>query len=108
MEATGFRDELAAFGRLGVQIIGASADSAPANTRFRRKHDLPFKLLCDNEAKDLGTAFGVWQAKKMAGRSYMGIVRSSFLIDADGVVELVFPKVKTGTHARDVLDALDK
>jgi thioredoxin-dependent peroxiredoxin len=107
VEAIGFRDELETFEERGIQIVGASADSEKANGRFKVKHDLPFLLFCDNEARDLCTAFGVWQEKKMAGRKYMGIVRSSFLIDGTGSVEIAFPKVNTKTHAQDVLAALD-
>jgi thioredoxin-dependent peroxiredoxin len=107
VEAIGFRDEFETFRERSIQIVGASADSEKANGRFKEKRNLPFRLLCDNEARDLCTAFGVWQEKKMAGRKYMGVVRSSFLIDSAGSVEIAFPEVKTKSHAQDVLAAVD-
>ncbi len=106
MEAQGFRDELKRFTQAGVAVVGASADSPAANEKFRTKHNLPYPLLCDDESKSLCHAFGVWQQKKMAGRTYMGIVRASFLVDGDGVVIRTYAKVKTAVHAEEVLSDL--
>lgn len=87
--------------------MGASGDSEAANERFRIKHNLPYSLLCDDDDRLLCKVFGAWQKKKMAGREYMGIVRSSFLVGADGTVEKVFPKVRAAVHPQQVLDFLE-
>ncbi len=91
------------FEKLGVQVIGASADGIKANDKFRRKHALQFPVLCDNANKDLCRGFGVWQPKKLAGVKFEGVVRATFVIAADGTVEKVYAKVSPLGHASDVL-----
>lgn len=86
-------------------IIGISPDSTKSHSRFIEKHDLKIKLLSDPEHATL-EAYGTWQLKKMAGREYMGVVRSTLLIDPDGVVRHTWPKVKVKGHADQVLDTL--
>ena len=100
-EACGFRDALPAFERLGVRVLGVSPDSSASHERFRSKYSLPFTLLSDDE-KELATAYGVWALKKNYGREYMGVVRSTFLVDAGGVVRKVWRNVKVNGHVEQV------
>lgn len=88
-------------------MLGVSADSVKSHLNFTAKQSLPFALLSDPEHVLL-EALGVWQKKKMAGREYMGIVRSTFLVDARGVIRAVWPKAKTDGHAEEVLVELRK
>lgn len=104
-EAQQFRDELAGFAAAGAEILGVSKDSVASHQKFRAKHDLPFPLASDADGA-LCEAFGVWKEKSMYGKKYMGIERSTFLIDADGVVRKEWRKVKVTGHAKDVLSAL--
>lgn len=100
-EAKSFSALLPMFEKKNAAIIGISADSEASHTRFATKHDLTVTLLSDPEHKAL-EAYGVWQKKKMAGREYMGIVRTTFLIDPKGIVREVWNKVKVKTHAETV------
>ncbi len=100
-EARDFSALLPAFKKKNAAIIGISADSEASHTRFAAKHDLTVTLLSDPEHKAL-EAYGVWQKKKMAGREYMGIVRTTYLIDPEGIVREVWNKVKVKAHAETV------
>lgn len=103
-EAKDFRDEIDAFRKLGVEVVGVSKDSARVHTNFITKHELPFTLLADNDPEaELCEAFGVWQEKKNYGKVYMGIVRTTFIIDAKGKVLKVYPKVRVKEHVETVL-----
>lgn len=103
-EAKDFRDEIAAFRKLGVEVVGVSKDSAKVHTNFINKHELSFTLLADNDPEaELCEAFGVWQEKKNYGKVYMGIVRTTFIIDANGKVVKVYPKVRVKEHVESVL-----
>ncbi len=93
------------FAACGAAVVGISADSVTSHEKFAAKHCLPFTLLSD-EAHVLLEACGVWQKKKMAGREYMGIVRSTALLDPQGVVRAFWPKVKVPGHADEVLATL--
>lgn len=104
-EAEGFRDLKGQFTRNGAVILGVSTDDLASHRKFVEKHKLSFPLLSDVDNK-VAEKYGVWQEKKMAGKTYMGIVRSTFLIDADGKVAKVWPKVKPEGHAREVLEAI--
>ncbi|MBL8617272.1 MAG: peroxiredoxin [Deltaproteobacteria bacterium] len=104
VEAHDFRDASAQFAVVGVRIIGVSRDSARSHARFCEKEGLTFPLIAD-ESGVLCAAFGVWQEKKQYGRSYMGIVRSTFLIGADGRVAAVWSPVKVKGHVEAVLAA---
>jgi peroxiredoxin Q/BCP len=86
-------------------IIGVSADSLKSHKRFREKHNLSITLLSDIDKEAL-QAYGAWQLKKMYGREYMGIVRSTFLIDPDGKIAYIWPKVRVANHVDDVLEKL--
>jgi Peroxiredoxin len=103
-EAQAFRDDAEAYAAAGVRVVGVSPDSIASHDKFKGKHALPFDLVSDAE-KTLAQAMGVWVEKSMYGRKYMGIERSTFLIDADGVVRKVWRKVKVAGHAADVLTA---
>ncbi len=99
-EACGFRDALPRFE--GVKVIGVSPDDAGSHKRFAEKHALTFPLLADVE-KTLCQAVGVWVEKSMYGRRYMGVERTTFMLDAEGVVVKVWRKVKPSGHAAEVL-----
>lgn len=105
-QACDLRDDLPAFASLGVDVVGISPDSVESHVKFRDKYDLNFPLLAD-EDHAVAEAFGVWQEKSMYGRRFMGIVRSSFLIDGEGRLEQVWPKVKAGKHAAMVREYLE-
>ncbi len=94
------------YGRLqaaGFALLGVSKDSAASHTRFAEKYSLPFPLIADVDSS-LNKAFGVWREKKMAGRVYMGTVRTTFIIDEQGVVTHIIEKVNTKDSARQILD----
>jgi len=96
-----------AFEKEGAVIVGVSPDSIKSHARFIDKHDLDILLLSDPEHTML-EAYGAWQLKKMAGREYMGVVRSTLLIDPQGVVQHVWPNVKVKGHAEAVLAKLQE
>jgi thioredoxin-dependent peroxiredoxin len=100
-EACGFRDNLPAFNSSNVKVFGVSADSQTAHEKFVRKYGLNFPLLADTEHK-LIKAYGVWVEKSMYGKKYMGIARSTFVINSDGVIEQVWEKVSPEQHAQEV------
>ena len=104
-ESCNFRDEFPAFGKLNAEIIGMSADSVESHKKFAEKYNLPFNLL-SNEDKDVLVKYGVWQQKSMYGRKYMGIVRTTFIIDSSGKIRKIFEKVKVDDHNREVMEAL--
>ena len=105
-QACAFAAEYAAFRKLGVAVIGISRDSSDSHKRFAEKHSLPFILLSDPERK-VTEAYGVWQEKKLYGKVSMGVVRTSFIIDGNGIIEKVMPKVKPDTNAKEILDYLN-
>ncbi|AWM14773.1 thioredoxin-dependent thiol peroxidase [Flavobacterium sediminis] len=101
-EACDLRDNYERFKAQNYELLGVSADSAKAQTKFIEKNDLPFPLLADEEKKVIN-AFGVWGPKKFMGREYDGIHRTTFVIDENGVIEEVIEKVKTKEHAAQIL-----
>lgn len=101
-QACDFRDRYADLLAQGVVLLGVSPDSVKSHVRFAQKHDLPFPLLAD-EDQAVATAYGVWQEKSMYGRSFMGIVRTTFLIDEEGTITRIWPKVKVAGHGDEVL-----
>lgn len=102
-EACDFRDQSKKF--KNTEIIGVSIDSPERHQKFIEKYDLPFTLISDVDQKVVNK-FGVWQEKKLYGRKFMGIVRSTFIIDKSGVVRKIFPKVKVKGHVDEVREAL--
>ena len=103
-EAQGFRDAVNDFAKLGVEIVGVSKDSVKRHDKFKSKYDLPFKLISDEDGK-ICEAYGVWQEKKNYGKIYMGIVRSTFLIDEKGRVAEVWRNLRVKGHVDRVLEA---
>ncbi len=104
-EACAFRDDFAAFRRKGAVVVGVSADSEASHKRFAEKYHLPFTLASDVD-KDVLKRYGVWKKKNMYGREYYGIERTTFVIDEEGTITKIFPKVKVDGHAEEVLSAL--
>ena len=90
------------FKAIGAEVIGISKDSAASHAKFAEKHSLPFVLLADPERQAI-EAYGVWQEKKLYGKVSMGVVRTTFIIDENGVILKIMPKVKPDTNAADVL-----
>ena len=101
-EACSLRDGMSELSAAGYAVVGVSADTAASHQRFKSKQMLNFPLIADTERK-LIEQFGVWGQKKMAGREYMGIIRTTFLISEDGVIERVITKVDTKNAARQIL-----
>ncbi len=106
-EACDFRDNLARLNAAGVTVYGASKDSLARHEKFIAKHDLTFPLLSDEDGS-LCDAWGVWQEKKNYGRTYMGIVRSTFLVDASGTVRGAWSPVRVKGHVDKVIAALEE
>ena len=104
-EACTLRDNLPKFGKMKAQVLGVSADSVASHGKFAQKFKLTFPLLAD-EQKEVVQAYGVWGKKQFMGREYMGINRSSFLIDPKGKIAKVYEKVKPDVHAEAVLSDL--
>ncbi len=103
-EAIAFSQLKPEFDKIGVRVIGLSPDSATKHAQFRSKHDLTVDLVADEEHVALAT-YGVWVEKSMYGRKYMGVERTTFLIDADGRIAQIWNKVKVNGHAEAVLEA---
>ena len=103
-EACSFRDGFAKFKKRGITVLGISPDNQAAHKKFETKYKLPFTLLTDTD-HSIAEAYGVWGEKKFMGRTYMGILRTTFLIDEKGKIKKVFEKVKPEDHASEVLDA---
>lgn len=100
-EACGFRDAIGDFESAGVRVLGVSPDSVASHQKFVGKYGLPFTLLSDPE-RTLATAYGVWALKKLYGRESMGIVRSTFLVDGEGVIRKVWRGVRVNGHIAEV------
>jgi peroxiredoxin Q/BCP len=101
-EACDFRDYHPEFAQLNSVVLGISPDDVKSHDKFTAKHGLPFPLLADTDHK-VAEAYGVWVPKKMYGREYMGIERSTFVIDPQGKIAKVWPKVKVAGHVQEVL-----
>ena len=104
-QACAFAAAYDGFREKNVAVIGISKDSVKSHENFARKYDLPFVLLSDPELTAI-QAYGVWQEKKLYGKVSMGVVRSTFLIDEQGMIEKVMPKVKPDTNAEEILQYL--
>ena len=105
-EACGFRDNFAAITAKGAVVIGISADSVKSHSNFAQKYELPFYLLSDPDKQAINL-FGAWGEKKLYGKAYDGIIRSTFILDEDGVVLKAFPKVTVKGHVEEVMSFLD-
>ncbi len=104
-EACSFQENLAAIKRKGAVVIGVSPDAPASHSKFAAKYDLSFPLLSD-ESKEMLTKYGVWQEKSMYGRKYMGVVRTTVIINGQVKITHLFPKVKVDGHTEEVLAAL--
>jgi peroxiredoxin Q/BCP len=104
-EACAFRDGISEIRKRGAVVLGVSADSVESHQKFKKKYDLNFPLLADPD-KEIVKAYGTWKEKSMYGRKYMGIERTTFIIDEQGKITHIFPKVKVPVHYDEVLDAL--
>jgi peroxiredoxin Q/BCP len=104
-EACSFRDLRSVFNQAGAEILGVSADTVKSHKKFREKFHLTFPLLADVDHA-VAERYGVWQARKFMGRQFMGIARTTFVVDKNGTIKAVFPNVKVEGHADKVLDAL--
>ena len=102
-EACNLRDHYSALKQAGYEVIGVSKDGAASHRKFIEKQSLPFSLIADTETT-LNQESGVWAEKKLYGRSYMGTLRTTFLIDENGIIERVIDKVDTKNHASQILD----
>ncbi len=101
-ESCAFRDNLPAFEKIGLRVIGISKDSPAKHDKFKAKYDLPFTLISDEDGS-ICEAYGTWVEKSMYGRKYMGIDRATFLIDAEGKIRKIWRKVKVKGHVEEVL-----
>lgn len=106
-EACGFRDAHPDFSKINAEIIGVSKDSVKRHDKFKEKYDLPFTLAADEDGK-MCEAYGVWQEKKNYGKTYMGIVRSTFLIDEKGKIAAVWRNLRVKGHVENVLEEAQK
>ena len=106
-QACAFAASYEAFKAQDVVVIGVSKDSVASHVKFARKYELPFILLSDPELQAI-EPYGVWQERKMCGKTCMGVVRTTFIIDEQGMIQHVMPKVKPDTNAADVLALLGK
>lgn len=104
-EACSFRDGYGEYARAGVVILGVSPDTSKSHARFKEKYNLPFTLLADVDHQ-VCQSYGAWGRKKYMGREYDGVLRTTFLIGADGMILRVFPNVKPDGHSQEVLAAL--
>ncbi len=103
-EACSFRDAFAKFKKQGINVLGVSPDNEASHKKFVTKYKLPFTLLADTD-RSIAEAYGVWGEKKFMGRKYMGVHRTTFLIDEKGKIKKIFEKVKPEDHASEVLEA---
>lgn len=104
LEAKSLRDGKEALAAMGFRIVGVSPDSEKSHRNFCAKHELNFTLLADTD-HSVCEAYGVWAEKSMYGRKYMGVVRTTFIIDAEGRIERIFDKVKTASHYEQIAEA---
>ena len=104
-EACNFRDGFKKFAAKDAVILGVSADSVKSHKKFQEKYGLPFSLLSD-ESREMIQSYGVWKEKSMYGKKYMGIERTTVVIDKKGKISRIFPKVKVDGHDAEVLEAL--
>jgi len=105
-EACGFRDDYSAYQDVGVTILGVSPDSSKSHANFRDKYELPFTLLADPD-REVIKMYGAWGLKKLYGREYEGVMRTTFLIGEDGNILKVFEKVKPANHSAEILAVLE-
>ena len=106
-QACAFRNAYDGFKKEDIQVIGISKDSIKSHQKFAEKHELPFILLSDPDLVAI-KAFDVWKEKKMYGKTALGVVRATYIIDEHGIIEKVFEKAKPDTNAQEILEYLEK
>jgi peroxiredoxin Q/BCP len=106
-EACNFRDDYSAYEKAGVVVLGVSPDSVESHVKFKKKFQLPFPLLAD-EGHKICDLYQVWGPKKIMGKEYEGVLRTTFLIDKQGNIARVFEKVRPSEHSAEVLSALSE
>lgn len=106
-EACAFRDTLPRFKKMNARVFGISKDDLESHAKFAKKFELPFTLVSDADGS-ICDSFGVWVEKSMYGKKYMGIERSTYLIDKDGIIKEIWRKVDVSNHAEEVLAAVKK
>lgn len=106
-QALGFSELYDRFKAVGAEVIGVSKDSVASHAKFAQKHDLPFVLLSDTQLEAI-QAYDVWQEKKLYGKVSMGVVRTAYVIDENGIVIKAMPKVKPDSNASEILEFLEK
>ncbi|MGO0905306.1 thioredoxin-dependent thiol peroxidase [Clostridioides difficile] len=106
-QACAFRNAYEGFRNNDIQVIGISKDSIKSHQRFAEKHELPFILLSDPDLIAI-KAFDVWKEKKMYGKTALGVVRATYIVDESGIIEKVFEKAKPDTNAQEILEYLEK
>lgn len=106
-QACNLRDNLSVLAEHGISVIGVSPDDDASHERFAATHDLPFPLIADPD-RQIIDAYGVWGEKKNYGKTYMGLQRTTFLIDADGMIVHVFKRPRTADHAAELISKLNK
>ncbi|MGB3018120.1 MAG: thioredoxin-dependent thiol peroxidase [Ignavibacteria bacterium] len=104
-QACSFRDNIRVFEKNNTVVIGVSKDNIASHQKFKKKYDLPFTLLSD-ESTEMLTKYGVWKEKSMYGKKYMGVERTTFVIDESGKIKSIFNKVKVDGHTDEVLKSL--
>jgi len=107
VEACEFRDAFPDFDTSNAVILGVSPDSVKSHVKFKQKYELPFALLADTE-QTVATLYDVWKEKSMYGKKYMGIMRTTFIIDAQGTLQKIFTNVKSAGHAAEVMAAVNE
>ncbi|MDF3024439.1 MAG: thiol peroxidase, Bcp-type [Alphaproteobacteria bacterium] len=107
IEACAFRDNLPKFTKMNAKVFGVSKDDLMSHEKFTKKFELPFTLISDNDGS-ICESFGTWVEKTNYGKTYMGIERATYLIDADGVIRHIWRKVKAAGHAEEVLNEVKK
>ncbi len=107
IEACAFRDNLPKFTKMNAKVFGVSKDDLTSHDKFAKKFELPFTLISDNDGS-ICESFGTWVEKKNYGKTYMGIERATYLVDADGVIRHIWRNVKAAGHAEDVLEEVKK
>ncbi len=105
-ESCSLSENIKSFEKLGCAVVGISKDSVKSHDKFKKKYDLQFALASD-ENSDVCERYGTWVQKSMYGRKYMGIERTTFLIDENGTIEKIWPKVKVDGHTEEILEALN-
>ncbi len=105
-EACDFRDHIKLFQNKEVVVLGVSPDSVESHKKFQNKYNLPFDLLSD-ESKKVLERYGVWKEKSMYGKKYFGVERTTFIIDENGRIKKIFPKVKVEGHVKEIIETLE-